>query len=90
MIKTIGYGGKNPTDFFKELEDLNPGLIVDVMEVPFRAYLGVYTKSHLEKRLGEKYLWLPECGNVSRTMPPTLKDEEACVARIKELRNSIV
>lgn len=81
-IVTIGYGGKRPTDFFKELEDLEPDLIIDVRENPRRAYLGSYTKSYLQKRLGGKYIWLPECGNTTRKLPPTLKSDSFCIRRI--------
>ncbi len=77
IIKTIGYGGKKPEDFFRELESLGPDLVVDVRENPFRAYLGVYTKPYLEKRLGSRYTLLGELGNRSRELPPTLVDEEA-------------
>ena len=75
-IVTIGYGGKKPTDFFAELEALQPAIIVDVRENPFRAFLGVYTKPQLEKRLGDGYLWVKELGNTTRELPPNLIDEE--------------
>jgi len=75
-IYTIGYGGKNPNDFFNELELLSPGRVIDVRDNPFRAYLGCYTKSYLEKKLGEKYIWIKELGNKSRVLPPTLVDEK--------------
>lgn len=75
-ISTIGYGGKNPNDFFTELEILSPDRVIDVRENPFRAYLGCYTKSYLEKKLGEKYIWIKELGNKSRVLPPTLVDEK--------------
>ena len=84
-IETIGYGGKKPTDFFKELEALNPDIVVDVRENPFRAYLGVYTLPHLEKKLGSKYVWIKELGNKTRLMPPTLVDEEVGLKRLQEL-----
>jgi len=75
-ISTIGYGGKNPNDFFNELEILSPDRVIDVRENPFRAYLGCYTKSYLEKKLGKKYIWIKELGNKSRILPPTLVDEK--------------
>ena len=85
MIRTIGYGGKKPTDFFNELREMNPGLVVDVRDYPHKAFLGSYTKTGLEKRLGEKYRWLPVCGNVTRELPPTLRDEESCLKEIRKL-----
>jgi len=85
MLKTIGYGGKKPTDFFNELEAMNPDLVIDVRDYPHRAFLNTYTKASLEKRLGEKYLWLPTCGNVTREIPPTLRDETACLEEIRKL-----
>ena len=85
MILTIGYGGKKPTDFFAELEAMNPDLVIDVRDNPHRAFLHTYTRAGLEKRLGEKYLWLPVCGNATRELPPTLNDEAACLAEIRKL-----
>ena len=85
MIRTIGYGGKTPTEFFAELEAMNPDLVIDVRDYPHRAFLGSYTKAGLEKRLGEKYLWLPVCGNATRELPPTLNDETACFDEIRQL-----
>jgi len=85
IIKTIGYGGKKPDDFFRELESMEPDLVVDVREDPHRAYLGVYTKPYLEKRLGSRYTWIRELGNSSRELPPTLVDEDAGLRRLREL-----
>jgi len=85
MIRTIGYGGKKPMDFFNELREMNPSLVVDVRDYPHKAFLGSYTKTRLENRLGEKYLWLPVCGNVTRERPPTLRDETACLEEIRKL-----
>jgi len=85
IIETIGYGGKKPDDFIKELEDLNPGIVVDVRENPYSAFLGVYTFPQLEKRLGSKYTWIKELGNKTRMMPPTLVDEEAGLQKLREL-----
>ena len=84
-IETIGYGGKKPDDFFKELDALNPSIVVDVRENPYNAYLGVYTLPHLTKRLGTKYIWIRELGNKTRTMPPTLVDEEKGLEKLIEL-----
>jgi len=84
-IRTIGYGGKKPDDFFRELESMEPDLVVDVRENPYRAYLGVYTKTHLERRLGSRYTWVRELGNRSRELPPTLVDEEVGLRRLREL-----
>jgi len=85
MVRIIGYGGKTPTEFFAELEAMKPDLIIDVRDSPHRSFLHTYTKASLEKRLGEKYLWLPDCGNASRRLPPTLRDEAACLDEIKKL-----
>ena len=85
MLRTIGYGGKKPSEFFAELEALNPDLVIDVRDYPHRAFLGSYTKTGLEKRLGEKYRWLPVCGNATRELPPTLNDEVACLDEIRKL-----
>ena len=84
-IETIGYGGKKPTDFFAELEALNPDIVVDVREKPQRAFLGVYTLPQLRKRLGPKYIWIKELGNKTREMPPTLVDEELGLKKLQEL-----
>ncbi len=84
-ISTIGYGGKKPTDFFKELESMQPDIIVDVRENPYKAFLGVYTLPQLEKRFGSKYTWIKELGNRLRQMPPTLVDEEAGLEKLLAL-----
>ena len=64
---------------------MEPDLVVDVREDPYRAYLGVYTKPYLERRLGSRYIWVRELGNMSRELPPTLADEEAGLRRLREL-----
>jgi uncharacterized protein (DUF488 family) len=84
-VLTIGYGGKKPADFFAELEALRPDVVVDVRENPFRAFLGVYTKRGLEKRLGERYVWVRELGNSTRELPPTLVDEEEGLRKLRAL-----
>ena len=84
-ILTIGYGGKRPDDFFKELAEMNPGIVVDVRENPYSAYLVVYTYPQLSKRLGEQYTWIKELGNKTRQMPPTLVDEETGLMKLAQL-----
>ena len=83
MIRTIGYGNKPPAVFFKELEELNPDLVIDVRASP-RGWSHSYSKRGLEKRLGEKYVWLPMCGNATKVLPPTLSDESACLKEIRK------
>ena len=85
IIETIGYGGKKPDDFFKALDALKPDIVVDVRENPHRAFLGVYTMPQLQKRLGTKYTWIKELGNKTRTLPPTLVDEEAGLEKLRQL-----
>ena len=84
-IFTIGYGGKKPEEFFCELEQLKPDVVVDVRENPYRAFLSVYTFPQLTKRLGSKYVWIQELGNKNRIMPPTLVDEEIGMSRLRDL-----
>jgi len=84
-VKTIGYGGVRPENFFAELEALEPDVVVDVRENPFNAFLGAYTKPQLEKRLGNKYVWVRELGNASRSTPPVLVDEAKGMERLREL-----
>jgi len=86
-IFTIGYGGKKPSEFFTELEEMGPDYVVDVRENPHRAYLGIYTRAHLEKRL-ENYVWIQELGNRTRKMPPGLVDEETGMAKLETLCNN--
>lgn len=83
-ILTIGYGGKKPNDFFQELERLQPCYVVDVRRDPFHAFLGVYTKSHLEKRV-PNYIWIGELGNRLRTLPPEYVNEYVGFAKLKVL-----
>ena len=85
VILTIGYGGKKPADFFSELEEMNPDYIVDVRENPHRAYLGCYTKAHLQKRLDEHYVWIQELGNHTRELPPQLVNEETGLTKLLKL-----
>ena len=84
-IETIGYGGKKPAEFFQELESLDPDIIIDVRENPDNAFLGCYTRPKLSEKLREKYTWIPELGNESREMPPTLKDEEEGIRKLLKL-----
>ena len=49
------------------------------------AFLGVYTRPYLETRLGDRYVWIPKCGNRTRQLPPTLVDEGYCLKRIRDL-----
>ena len=83
-LLTIGYGGKKPSEFFSELESLNPDYIVDVRENPNKAYLGCYTKAHFEKRLGH-YIWIEELGNKTHSLPPKLVNEEVGMAKLRNL-----
>jgi len=84
-VKTIGYGGMRPEEFFAELEALKPSVVVDVRENPFNAFLGAYTKPQLEKRLGHRYVWIRELGNASRSTPPVLVDEAKGLEKLREL-----
>lgn len=84
MLRTVGYGNKTPAVFFKELEDLNPDLVIDVRASP-RGWTPAYSKAGLQRRLGKRYMWLPSCGNATRKMPPTLNDEAACFKEIRRL-----
>ena len=74
QVLTIGYGGKHPTDFFKELEDLKADLVIDVRRDPHHAFLGVYTYKPLFVRI-RGYVWIQELGNKRKTLPPELIDE---------------
>ena len=80
-IVTIGYGGKRPQEFFEELDRLGADLVVDVRRDPFHAFLGVYTKPYLERRL-DNYVWIRELGNQRQTLPPVLVDEMAGLIRL--------
>jgi uncharacterized protein (DUF488 family) len=84
-VLTIGYGGKIPDLFFEELESLKADVVVDVRENPFHAFMNAYTKSELEKYLGDRYVWIRELGNKSRELPPTLVDEEEGLKKLRAL-----
>jgi uncharacterized protein (DUF488 family) len=88
MIMTIGYGGKKPDEFFQELLSLEPDIVVDVREDPYHAYLGVYTLPYLEKKLKEKYIWIRELGNNTRSLPPVLVDEDTGIRKLLELSDN--
>jgi len=75
-ILTIGYGGKTPTEFFKELQKLEPCVVVDVRRDPEHAFLGIYTKSHLKKVI-PNYVSIPELGNKVKTLPPEYVNKKA-------------
>lgn len=83
-LLTIGYGGKKPTDFFNEIEQLKPCCVVDVRRDPFHAFLNVYTKPSLEKRI-MNYVWIPELGNKLKTLPPEYVNEKIGFAKLEEL-----
>ena len=83
-IVTIGYGGRKPHEFFEELDQLGAGLVVDVRRDPFHAFLGVYTKPILERRVNN-YVWIRELGNQRRTLPPVLVDEKVGLLRLLDL-----
>lgn len=84
-IVTIGYGGKRPEAFFKELDTIDPDLLVDVRAFPYRAFLNVYTKNYLEKKYKNEYVWIEELGNPSRSLPPVLLNEEVGLGRLHDL-----
>ena len=87
-ILTIGYGGKKPKDFFDELEKLQPCHVVDVRRDPFHAFLGVYTKPYLEKRIPD-YIWIGELGNKVKRLPPEYVDEEVGFAKLRMLARNV-
>ena len=87
-ISTIGYGGKSPREFFNELEALDPEIVIDVRANPFKAFLNVYTKPYLEDRLKNRYIWIEELGNQTRSLPPTLIDEEVGLRKVRELMSN--
>ena len=86
-ISLIGYGGTRKAEyFFARIDQLNPDLVVDVRANPHRAYRGAYTKTHLEKTLKEKYVWIPELGNRTRDIKNIqLVDEEEGLRKLLEL-----
>ena len=84
-VYTMGYGGKKREAFFDELSKLNYDIVVDVREDPDHAYLGCYTRKHLEKQLKEHYMWIPELGNRTRTLPLTLVDEKAGMEKLHKV-----
>ena len=52
----------------------------------YHAYLTPYTKPQLEKKLGHKYLWIPELGNKTRDINHIqLVDEEKGLEKLSEL-----
>jgi hypothetical protein len=85
-ISLIGYGATKPKDFFARIDRMKPDLVVDVRADPYHAYLTPYTKPQLEKRLGKKYLWIPELGNKTRDFKNIqLVDEENGLKKLLEL-----
>ena len=84
-VYTIGYGGKKPKAFFDELSSFNYDIVVDVREDPDHAYLGCYTRKHLEKILKEGYEWIPELGNRTRSLPPTLVNEKIGMEKLHKV-----
>ena len=86
-ISLIGYGGtKKPKDFFARIDQINPNLVVDVRADPYHAYLTPYTKPQLEKKLGHKYLWIPELGNKTRDINNIqLVNEEKGLEKLSDL-----
>ncbi|MGE0761316.1 MAG: DUF488 family protein [Pirellulaceae bacterium] len=75
-IWTIGYGGRQPTEFNRILHEAGVELVADVRISP-RGAMGSYTRAKsndrgIQKLLSEVaigYEWLPELGNPDRTDP---------------------
>jgi len=75
-IWTIGYGGRQPTEFTRILSQAGVELVVDVRISP-RSSMGTYTRAKsaargIRRLLSEvaiSYEWLPELGNPDRTDP---------------------
>jgi uncharacterized protein (DUF488 family) len=84
-VLTIGYGEKMPDLFFEELESLKADIVVDLRENPFSVFLNAYTKRELDKRLGERYIWIRELGKKSCELPPALVDEEEGIRKLRAL-----
>lgn len=69
---TIGYGGRNPSDFIAMLKNAEVKTLVDVRLRPDKASLGSYAKAKtpdkgieaLLAKEGIGYISLPELGNV--------------------------
>ena len=57
---------------------------MDVRRDPDHAFLGVYTRSGLEKRLPE-YVSVPELGNKKKGLPPEYVDEKVGFAILRVL-----
>jgi len=86
-ILTIGYGGKKPKDFFREIEQLQPCLVVDVRRDNKHAFLGVYTGTGLASRI-PRYEWIPELGNKKKSLPPEYIDEKVGFAKLHILMSA--
>jgi len=85
-VTLLGYGGCKPTDFFNRIEQLDPDLVVDVRADPYHAYLATYTKPQLEKKLKDKYVWIPELGNKTKDIKKIqLVNEEEGLKKLLEL-----
>jgi len=85
-ISLLGYGGTRPRDFYAKIRQMRPDLVVDVREDPYHACLGVYTKPQLQKKLKDKYVWIPELGNKTRNIKNIqLVDEEKGLQKLLEL-----
>lgn len=86
-VLTIGYGGKKPKEFFAEIENLQPCLVVDVRRDPNHAFLGVYTRTGLASRI-PNYEWIPELGNKKKTLPPEYVNEKIGFAKLRILMSA--
>lgn len=88
MIFTIGYGRKTPDQFYRMLADNTVTCVADVRLRP-KGYLYHWHREGLErdmKKHGIRYEWIESCGNLNPPdQPPKLKDEGACLRRLREL-----
>lgn len=74
-VLTIGYGNLVPDEFFTKLYALKPDLIIDVRADPWHAWSSCYTADFLMKKF-PNYVSIPALGNLTRTLPPQLVNEE--------------
>ncbi len=82
-IFTIGYGNRNPVQFFDLLKNHREAKVIDVRAFPV-AHRKEFSRLNLQK--SPRYQWIPELGNLTKSIENIrLKDEPVGMAQLAQI-----